>query len=408
MIEKMIARPSCIRQLKALCGSRLIKIVTGPRGCGKTCLLQLFREELRKEGVTDEQMLVYDLTRFDGLHLLDPDALHADILKRKVRDRKTYVFIEEVQECHEFERLLAGLHQEEDIEIYATCAGMNALFDDQTSCLAGLYETIEMLPLSFAEFREAVKEDNSCPDREFNEYLQAGSYPECVQLRNDPEAVRRRRELLIDLMIYKDCGQKLRMKDSVQLKRMIGMLTACAGSPVSARSIARDLSAQDGIKKISDVTVGKYLNALTDCGMFVRCPSFDCLRKKEMTGRDKYYPTDPGIPAWLTGSPASNLESLLENVVFLELKRRHQFVWAGKVDDDEIDFVCRDGDEILYVQVAASVMDENILEREMRPFTKLRDRFPCCVLTMDCFGAGRVIDGVKIVNVVDWLLAEEV
>ncbi len=407
MIEKIIPRPRYIQQLKTWSDSKLIKIVMGPRRCGKSFLLHLYREELRASGVTDEQMLVYDLTRFDSLKFLDPLVLNEDILKRKAKNGKTYLFIDEVQECRQFERLLSSLEQENDLDIYVTGSNAYMLSGELMTYLTGRYISIEMLPLSFAEFREAVQDDRNSADMDFNRYLQIGSYPALVPYRNDPQAIERYYEILIDSMIYKDIGQRLKMRDPTIVKRLITVLATTIGSSVSVRRIANTLASVDGRKDVSAVTVGKYLNALAECYMFVQGKRFDVRGNASLAGWEKYYLADPGMRDHIAATSVRDLGHLLENAVFLELKRRHQQVWVGKVEDTEIDFVCRDGQQTCYVQVAASVLDEETLKRELRPFTKLRDRYPCYLLTLDRFGVSRIIDGIKILNVVDWLLAED-
>lgn len=408
MIETIIPRPHYIQQLKTWSNSRLIKIVMGPRRCGKSFLLHLFREELRASGIAEEQMLVYDLDRFDNLKFHDPFALNADILRRKAKGRRSYLFIDEVQECREFERLLSSLEHEDDLDIYVTSSNAYMLSGELMTYLTGRYASIEMLPLSFTEFRGAVSADKLAADEDFQRYLQVGSYPALVPYRNEPQAIEKYYELLIDSMIYKDIGQRLRMRDPVLLKRLISALATSLGSSVSARRISNTLRSADGRKDMSDNTISKYLSALVECYMFVQGRRFDVRGNAALSGQEKYYLSDPGMRDHIAATGVRDLGHLLENVVFLELKRRHQQVWVGKAGDTEIDFVCKDGQEIHYVQVAASVLEEDTLARELRPFSKLRDRYPCSLLTLDRFGVQRSINGVRIANVVDWLLNDNI
>ena len=400
MPEKIIPRPAYIKQLQTWRGTGLIKIIMGPRRCGKSFLLHLFREALRAEGVGDDRLLTYDLNRFDNLRFHDPLVLHEDIFSRRAKSGQTFVFIDEIQECRDFEKLLSSLEHEEGLDIYVTGSNAYMLSGELMTYLTGRYISIEMLPLSFAEFREAVREDGLSADEDFNRYLRVGSYPAVVPFRNDSCAVDGYYELLIDSMIYKDVGQRLRMKDPTLLKRLISVL----GSAVSARRIANTLLSVEGRREVSDVTVGRYIEALTQCYMFVQGRRFDVRGNAALSGQEKYYLSDPGMRDHISATAVRDWGHLLENAVFLELKRRHAQVWVGKVDETEIDFVCRDGDGTTYFQVAATVLEADTLERELRPFGRLRDRHPCVLLTLDRFGVDRNVNGVRILNVVDWLL----
>lgn len=404
MSQTIIPRPAYIKQLQTWRGTGLIKIIMGPRRCGKSFLLHLFREALRAEGVGDDRLLTYDLNRFDHLRFHDPLVLHEDIFRRRAKSGQTFVFIDEIQACRDFEKLLSSLEHEEGLDIYVTGSNACMLSGELMTYLTGRYISIEMLPLSFAEFREAVREDGLSAAEDFNRYLRVGSCPAVVPFRHDPCAVDGYYELLIDSMIYKDVGQRLRMKDPTLLKRLIGVLASGIGSAVSARCISNALTSVEGRREVSDVTVGRYLEALTQCCMFVQGRRFDVRGNAALSGREKYYLSDPGMRDRISATAERDPEHLLENAVFLELKRRHAQVWAGRIDETEIDFVCRDGDGSTYFQVAATVLEADALERELRPFGRLRDRHPCVLLTLDRFGVDRNVNGVRILNVVDWLL----
>ena len=404
MTDFVIPRPRYMAQLKTGSSSRLIKVVMGPRRCGKSFLLHLYREELKASGVADEQMLVYDLARLANLKFCDPVALNDDILKRRAPGEKTYLFIDAVEECRGFERLLAGLAEVPGLDIYVTGSNAYMLSGELGTSLAGCCIPIEMLPLSFAEFRGAVAEDGLSADEDFMRYLRVGSYPAQVPFRGNDFALEHHYELLIESMVYKDAAQRLKLKDPMPLKRLISALATQIGSQVSARRIANTLRSVEGQREMSDVTAGRYLNVLVECYMFLPGKRFDVRGNAALASGEKYYLADPGMRDRLAGTSVRDLGHMLENAVFLELKRRHQQVWVGKVDETEIDFVCRDGEKTSYYQVAASVLAEDTLTRELRPFEKLRDRSPCHLLTLDRIGAGRVIDGVAIENAVDWFL----
>lgn len=403
MVEKVIPRPLYLDRLLAWRESRLIKVVMGPRRCGKSFLLKLFRNRLLEEGVSEDQLLIFDLDRFENDRLLDPKILHDEILSRRCIGKKTYVFIDEVQECKGFEKMLNSLEHYDDLDIYVTGSNAYMLSGELMTYMTGRYLALEMLPLSFAEFRSAVAEDGLSADEDFKRYLQIGSYPAVVPHRNDPTFITPYYELLINSMLFKDVAQRFRIKDTRTLRNIVDVLTTSLGASVSTRRIANTLKSVASIG-IHHQTVGGYLNALVECYMFAQAKRFDVRGNALLEGQEKFYLTDPGMRDRLVGTSVQDLGHLLENVVFLELKRRFRQVMVGKVSDNEVDFVAKDGQQTMYFQVAWSVIDPSTLSRELRAFEGIQDKHPCYLLTMDRFGDDRNHNGIRQINVVDWLL----
>lgn len=400
----IINRPTYLKQLRSWLGTRLIKIIMGPRRCGKSYLMRMFQEELKKSGIKEDQILFYELDKFSQLRFHDPMELNDDIMKRLSSGKKTFLFIDEIQECKQFEKLLASLEHEENLEIYVTGSNAYMLSGELMTYLTGRYLSLEMYPLSFAEFRSAVEKDGRSVDEDFYRYLQIGSYPALIEHREDESFIDPYYELLVESMLFKDVAQRFRVKDPSILRQIVAYLASTIGSSVSALRIANTLKSAAGKKEVSDVTVGRYLNALSECYMFVPGRRYDVRGSAVLNGLEKYYLIDPGMRDHVVGTSTRDWGHLLENVVFLELKRRHRQVYVGRIGDGEIDFVCRDGVQACYVQVSASVLDEKTLEREIAPFRKLTDRYPCYLLTFDRLGADRNIEGVQLRNIVDWLL----
>lgn len=402
--EKLIPRPTYLDCLWNWRESGLIKVVMGPRRCGKSFLLKMFRERLLQEGVSGDQLLVYELDRFENDRFLDPKVLHADVLSRRVEGKRTYVFIDEIQECRGFEKMLSSLEHHDDLDIYVTGSNAYMLSGELMTYMTGRYLAVEMLPLSFAEFRSAVQDDGLTPDEDFRRYLQIGSYPAVVPHRNDPTFITPYYELLINSMLYKDVAQRFRIKDTRTLRNIVDVLTTSLGASVSTRRIKNTLKSVAGIE-MHQQTLSNYLSALVECYMFAQVKRFDVRGNALLEGQEKFYLTDPGMRNRLVSTSVQDFGHLLENVVFLELKRRYRQVMVGKVSDYEVDFVVKDGQQTLYFQVALTVLDPSTLKRELRPFVGIQDKHPCYLLTLDRFGADSNYAGIQQLNVVDWLLS---
>ena len=267
--------------------------------------------------------------------------------------------------------------------------------------LTGRYLPVEMLPLSFAEYRSAVEGEGRSLAADFNLYVSQGSFPAQAARQGDSEFRKVYYEALIADMIYKDVVPRYRIRDTSLLMRVVTTMAGSLGSPLSARKIANTLTSA-GVQANS-TTVSSYFRALEDCYLFMKTPRFDIRGRESLRSQEKYYLCDPGFRQYLVHSTATDYGHLLENVVYLELKRRFRFVQIGKAGENEIDFVAQDGDKYFYVQVAQSVMDPATLARELKPFEALRDSYHRYLLTLDEWGGNRSINGVQQLNVLDWL-----
>ena len=205
-------------------------------------------------------------------------------------------------------------------------------------------------------------------------------------------------------MLYKDVAQRFRIKDTRTLRNIVDVLTTSLGASVSTRRIKNTLKSVAGIE-MHQQTLSNYLSALVECYMFAQVKRFDVRGNALLEGQEKFYLTDPGMRNRLVSTSVQDFGHLLENVVFLELKRRYRQVMVGKVSDYEVDFVVKDGQQTLYFQVALTVLDPSTLKRELRPFVGIQDKHPCYLLTLDRFGADSNYAGIQQLNVVDWLLS---
>ena len=402
MLNNIIPRTEYIEKLKCFQNNGLIKVIMGPRRCGKSYLLKLFQNELLNKGVTPSHLISIELDDFLLNPLRDPQALHIHILDRLKDENTHYVFIDEVQLCPRFQEVLASLAKRKNIDLYVTGSNAYLLSGELATFLTGRYTKIEITPLSFKEFRQAVADDGFSAQDDFERYLQIGSFPALVRDRNDPEHIAIYYSDLIQSIILKDISWRLKLRDTETLFKLCCFLSSNIGSAFSATNIINILKTQK--VEISRLTLSTYLNALIDSYFIHRVPRFDIRGKSTLRTEEKYYLSDTGFRHHLIVSPVKDYGHLLENIVYLELTRRFKAVRIGKNAQKEIDFVAQTDDGFAYYQVAQTVLDPQTLDRELAAFSGIKDAYPRYLLTMDTLGKGRNFNGVKQINVIEWLL----
>lgn len=402
MLNNIIPRTEYIKKLNGFQNNGLIKVIMGPRRCGKSFLLKLFQQELLDRGIAANHLICVELDDLLLNSLRDPKALHAYVLDQ-IRDENThYVFIDEVQLCPHFEEVLASLAKRQNIDLYVTGSNAYLLSGELATFLTGRYTKIEITPLSFKEFRQAVAQDGFSAQEDFERYLQIGSFPALVRDRNDSEHIAIYYSDLIQSIILKDISWRLKLRDTETLFKLCCFLSSNIGSAFSSTNIINILKTQK--VEISRLTLSTYLNALIDSYFVHRVPRFDIRGKASLRTEEKYYLSDTGFRHHLITSPVRDYGHLLENIIYLELTRRFKTVRVGKNAQREIDFVVQTDDGFAYYQVAQTVSDPNTLDRELNAFTGIKDAYPRYLLTMDTLGKGRNFDGVKQLNIVEWLL----
>ncbi len=402
MLSIIIPRTEYIKKLNGFQNNGLIKVIMGPRRCGKSFLLKLFQQELLDKGIAPSHLIRVELDDLLLYSLRDPQALHSYVLDR-IKDENThYVFIDEVQLCPHFEEVLASLAKRTNIDLYVTGSNAYLLSGELATFLTGRYTKIEMYPLSFKDFRDSVVGDGLTAQEDFERYLQIGSFPALVRDRNDPEHIAIYYSDLIQSIILKDISWRLKLRDTETLFKLCCFLASNIGSALSATNIINVLKTQK--VEISRLTLSTYLNALIDSYFIERVPRFDIRGKATLRTEEKYYLSDTGFRHHLIVTPIRDYGHLLENIVYLELSRRFKNVRVGKNAKKEIDFVVQTDDGFAYYQVAQTVLDPSTLDRELSAFAGIKDAYPRFLLTMDTLGKGRNFNGVKQLNIVEWLL----
>lgn len=404
----MVERKKYLKQLWSWKDEQVIKVVTGIRRCGKSTLLKQYQEKLLAEGIAREQMISINFEELENEPLLDYQALYRYIKERLCDGKMTYIFLDEIQKVMSFEKAVDSLYVKDNIDIYITGSNAYMLSGELATLLTGRYVEISMLPLSFREYTQATGMQT---EQAFSEYMKSGALPYIAVMDRTDEKVDVYLEGIYNTVIVRDIEErqarkerdagKRKITDIALLKTIARYLASVIGSPVSVKSIT-DYLVSSG-RKVSPNTVSDYVEALTESFVFYSAERFDIVGKQLLKVNKKMYMVDLGLRNHILPRKYYDLGFSVENIVFFELFRRGNRVAVGKYGSAEVDFVARRQDVITYYQVTADMTAKETFEREMRPLRSIHDNYEKIVLTLDRFSAGNY-DGIKVVNVVDWLL----
>ena len=396
----LLQRKEYLDKLIAFRDKQIIKIVTGIRRCGKSTLLRLYQDWLKAQGVRENQIISIKFEDMDYEELTDYKKLYAYLKERLVRDKMTYIFLDEIQHVDNFPKVVDSLYIKEKVDIYMTGSNAYMLSGEIATLISGRYVQIEMLPLSFREYMEST---GSMDDRgvKYTEYLENSSFPFTLELKGHPDEIRDYLEGLYNTIVVKDIVNRKRITDTMMLKSVLRFVFDNIGNPLSSKKIA-DTMTSDG-RKIDVKTVEKYLEALSESYIIYQAKRYNIKGKQYLKTLEKYYVVDIGLRFMLLGSRQVDAGHILENVIYLELLRRGYNVYVGKIDTFEVDFVAQNRKGTAYFQVALTARDEKTLERELRPLQAIRDHYPKVLLTMDEDPEAQY-DGIRRLNARDWLL----
>ncbi len=401
-------RKEYISKLLAYKDKDLIKVVSGLRRSGKSTLLELYRQSLLEMGVQADQIVFLNFEDFELRKFLnDLDALYSHIIGSLDLSKPCYVFLDEVQNITEFERLVDGLFVKPNIDVYITGSNALLLSGELATLLSGRYIEISILPFSFKEYLFARKIDTTNRylnyEALFFDYVNETSLPKGVDLREDGfDKIYEYLEAIYATIIEKDITQRYQINNIRAFGNITKFVASNIGNPLSPSNIAKTLK-QDG-QKTHNTTVEKYLEYLVASFIFYKVNRFDLKGRKQLATQEKYYLVDAGLLNILVGKERrTDRGHILENIVYLELLRRGNKIWTGTTRNNEIDFVCKTTTgEIEYYQVAWQMTSEDTIEREFGALEKINDNYPKFLLTADSFTQNR--SGIRHLNVFNWLL----
>ena len=426
------------RYLKKLIGfqdTEPVKVITGIRRCGKSSLLKLMIRHLRETGVQQNQIVEMNFESHDFRNMTSDEVYHY-VKERVVPGKRMYLFFDELQRINAWEDAVNSFRVDLDCDIYITGSNAYLLSSEYSTYLSGRCVEIKMLPLSFREFLDfhnfEVRETSSALGgthrqvfdkngerydlREmFDAYMRFGGMPGIADIGLDQEKALSLLEGIYSTVVVRDIlerekrrGQR-KITDSALLRKIVLFLADNIGSSVSVSSIGNTLMNEgllkDGKRKgtPSAHTVQAYIGALLESYFFYEIKRFDIKGKEYLRTLGKYYIVDIGLRNFLLDFRNRDSGHAIENVVYFELLRRGYDVAIGKIDDQEVDFIATTVDDKLYIQVTQSMQSEDVRKRELAPLQKIRDNYEKIVLSLEP-GLDASYDGIKSLNLVDWLL----
>ena len=391
-----IRRNLYLNQLNAWKNHHVIKIITGIRRCGKSTLLRQFHDELLSSGIEKDQIISINMEdlSFEPLH--DFRELHRYVSERLIPDKMNYVLVDEIQSVEEFQKAIDSLFLKENVDIYLTGSNAYLLSGEIATLLSGRYVEIEMLPFSLEEFHTAFDETW---EQTYRHYIATSSFPYSINLSTEEE-LRQYLQGVYNTVVLKDVVQRNQIQRTDILEKVIRYLCDNIGNLTSLKRISDTLASSSN--KVSQHTVDTYVQGLLNCYMFYKVSRYDVHGREHLRIGDKYYISDIGLRNMLLGIRPNDFGHILENVVFLELKRRGEQVFVGRAGQQEIDFVCLRNGAASYFQVALTTRDETVLERELSPLLSVKDHYPKTLVTLDNEPKSDYL-GIRKTNITDWI-----
>ena len=404
--QDLIERKQYMQQLRNLKDQNIIKVISGVRRCGKSTLLMMFADELINNGVQQEQIQFYNFEDLDTLAIGDIYQIHTHIKERLVTDKPNYIFLDEVQNIKEFQRLVDSLYIKPNVDVYITGSNAYMLSGELATLLTGRYVEINLLPLQFSEYYNysISKSPNLRKLDTLANFIHYGGVPEYIkQIQIGEKQADLFADSILKTIIEKDIFQRLGITNKHDFNKILDFIFDSVGSYVSPRSISDTLRTQGTV--VDKQTVAKYLDAMCDAYLIYKVPRFEIKGKGLLQTLNKYYVVDPCFAkVRLKKGILKDRSHWLENMVYLELVRRNKDVFIGKRNNLEIDFVAVDDSGYTsYYQVAWTTENPETLERELASLKAIKDSNPKYLLTTD-MDFNPVYDGIRKINVIDWML----
>ncbi len=395
----MIQRTNYLDELKKFKDKELIKVVTGIRRCGKSTLLEMYKDYLIDTGIEEEQIISINLEDLKYNFIKDYMDLYNYINDRLKDDKKNYVFIDEIQMIQNFQKVADSLYINKKVDLYITGSNAYLLSSELSTLLSGRYVEIKMLPLSFKEYKEAINIEDL--EEVYKKYISLGSFPYTLELEEDE--ISKYLGSLYNDVIIKDIMIRKGVLDETMLKSVANFALDNIGNILSTNNIANTMTSAG--RAINVRTVERYLEGFTESFFLYKAIRYDIKGKQYLKTGEKYYVSDLGLRYFMLGRKIGDIGHILENIVYLELLRRGYDVYIGKVDDYEVDFVAIDSNGKRYIQVCETLKDnENkILTRELNSLQKINDNYEKMILTMDNIPVSNE-EGIIVKNALEWLL----
>lgn len=402
----MIERPLYLDKIMPFVDTPFVKILTGVRRCGKSTILKMIIKKIKEEKNVDaEQILNY---RFDSMEYEDMTTkeLYLELKSKILQSKKTYLFLDEIQEIEGWEKVVNTLASDFDVDIYITGSNSRMMSSEISTYLTGRYITFHIYTLSFEEYLMFKKSYTTLKDlkQEFSQYVRLGGFPATHLQDYSQDEVYTIVKDIYNSTIFSDIVRRNQVKKIDQLERVVKYTFNNIGNTFSAKSISNYFKSEQ--RKIDNETVYSYLEKLQKAYILHKCSRYDLQGKDILKTQEKFYLADVSLRYSVLGYTVDSVAASLENIVYLELKRRGYDVYIGKIKDKEIDFVATKQNEKIYVQVTQEIKSEKTQKREYEQLLEIRDNYPKYVVMADDFAGGNY-EGIKTMNIVDFLLSKE-
>ena len=401
----MIKRDLYLNKIKPFIDKEIIKVLTGIRRSGKSVMLKLLMNEILSQEVSKEQIIYLNFEDLKNRSLCSFDVLHNYILKNSEKNKKTYLFLDEIQEVTSWEKCINSLRVQEDyqFDIYITGSNARLLSGELATYLAGRYMEFIIYPFSFKEFLEAISQIKPLSKAQaFNEYIKFGGMPFLHNLNFQLEPSLQYLKDVYSSIILKDITQRNNIRDIDLLEKIITYVIMNIGNTFSATSISKFFKSEN--RKTSPETILNYIKVCEEAFLIYKVQRNDLIGKKILSVNEKYYIADHGIREAIFENNQRDINQILENIIYIEMLRRGYEVKIGKINDLEVDFICTKYDEKIYIQVTYLLASPETIEREFSVLELIKDNFPKYVVSMDQFDMSR--NGIKHYNIIDFLLGE--
>lgn len=403
MTHQYVQRPNELEFLRKNMNQPLIKVVLGVRRAGKTTLFRLFRDYLLQQGVTEQQIISVNFDDFHHHDLTDPHKLHQHIMSKLLPHQMNYLFLDELQQVNECEKIIDSLLYRDDVDIYIASSNEYFINNPTFSSLINRCIIQNMLPLSFADYVKWHQQNNRFFTHKelFNQYLK-NSFPFTLYFNTDQERIDYL-EGIYSTVVLNDIVKRLAVQDVRILERLIEALVSSMGELVTINKLKNKLKQLN--TPIANNTIDRYITGILESNIMYRARRYDIHSMKVLKTQEKYYMVDVGLQYLILSGQVSDQETTIENIVYLELVRRGYEVYVGKSNQYQIDFVAIDADrEYSYYQVALSMTDEAVLKHELKSLHSIHDYYPKYLLTLDDVSKKTNYGGIKKMNILDWLL----
>lgn len=404
--KQYIGRKQYLQVLHNLKDQNIIKVITGVRRCGKSTLLRMFIDELHHNGIDQEQIQIYNFEDLDTLAIGDIYAIHSFIRSKFVSNRMNYIFLDEIQNVSNFQKLIDSLYIKENVDVYITGSNAYLLSGELATLLTGRYVEINLLPLQFSEIYSfnLLKSPNLSKQETLANYIQEGGIPEYYKQKTiTQKQADSFIQSVLSTIVEKDIFQRLGITNKHDFNKIIDFIFDSVGSYVSPRSISDTLRTNGTV--VDKQTVAKYLDAMCEAYLIYKVPRYEIKGKGLLQTLNKYYLVDPCFrKVRLKRDMVKDRSHWLENTVYLELLRRYRDVYIGKINNLEVDFVVVDYNGYTsYFQVSWTTDNSETLARELASLKAIKDSNPKYLLTTD-IDFNPVYEGIRKINVVDWLM----